>query len=72
MQLVDQLIEAQKKKLLLFAQTIVPTVTEEDLWQPNDFTELEMHPHFRYEEGFLHALLSVKAALAAEQAEKRA
>lgn len=62
-QLLDELIEGQKKKVLQTAQRIVPHITEEDLLQPNDFPELEFHPHFRYEEGILDGLRVAKTAL---------
>jgi hypothetical protein len=57
----------QKKKLLEVARRIVPQAVEDDLWQPNDFPELEMHPLFRYEEGVLHGLLSADAFLSMQQ-----
>jgi hypothetical protein len=31
--------------------------------QPNDFPELEHHPHFRYEEGILDGMQVVRSAL---------
>jgi hypothetical protein len=65
-QLLDELIAEQKKKLLSVAHRILPHVIEDDLMQPNDFPELEMHPHFRYEEGILDGLQVAKAALLAE------
>lgn len=64
--LLDELIEQQKKTLLATAQRIVPGVIEDDLLQPNDFPELEMHPYFRYEEGVLAGLLEAKMALLAK------
>ncbi len=63
--LFDELIEGQKKKVLSTARRIVPHVTEEDLLQPNDFPALELHPHFRYEEGILDGLRVAKTALLA-------
>lgn len=66
MQLLDELIEGQRKKLLSTAKRIVPHVIEDDLLQPNDFPQLELHPHFRYEEGILHGLQVAKAAILAE------
>jgi len=65
-QLLDEMIAQQKQKLLAIAQRIVPHVTADDLLQPNDFPELEHHPHFRYEEGILSGLQAAKAALAVE------
>ncbi len=62
-QLLDEMIAQQKVKLLKMARRIVPHITEEDLLQPNDFPELEGHPHFRYEEGVLGGLLAARAAL---------
>lgn len=63
---LKELIAFQQKKLLQVARRIEPGITEEDLWQPNDFPTLEMHPEFRYEEGVLHGLLAVEMALQAD------
>ena len=64
-ELFNELIEGQKKKLLSTAQRIVPHVTMDDLLQPNDFPELEFHPHFRYEEGILDGLQVARTAFLA-------
>ena len=66
--LFDELIEQQKKVLMKLAREILPQVTEDDLLQPNDFSELELHPYFRYEEGLLHGFQAAKAAFQAEYA----
>ena len=63
--LLDQLIDGQKEKLLKSARQIVPHVTQDDLMQPNDFSQLEFHPLFRYEEGTLDGLCVAKAAILA-------
>jgi hypothetical protein len=65
LQLLQELIEGQKKTLYASARRIVPHVTPDDLLQPNDFPELEYHPHFRYEEGILDGLQVAYAALLA-------
>lgn len=65
-QLLNELIEDQQKKLLATAQRIVPRITSDDLLQPNDFPELELHPHFRYEEGILDGLRVARTALLAK------
>ncbi len=65
MKILDELIEQQKKVVLKTAKRIVPHIIEDDLLQPNDFPELEMHPHFRYEEGILAGLYLVQQAFAA-------
>ena len=67
LQLLEELIEGQKNKLLSSARRIVPHVTADDLLQPNDFPELELHPYFRYEEGILDGLQVARAALLALQ-----
>jgi hypothetical protein len=59
-QLFEELVKGQKAKLLLLAKRIIPHITEEDLLQPNDFPELENHPLFRYEEGVLEGILTVR------------
>jgi len=61
--LLDGMIEQQKNVLLKTGRRIVPMLTPEDILQPNDYLELENHPHFRYEEGILAGLQSTKSAL---------
>ena len=68
--LLDCLIENQKKALLKMAKSVVFHVTEDDLLQPNDFPELENNPYFRYEEGVLHGYQSAKMALLCSLSEK--
>lgn len=58
----NELIEGQKQKLYLIAKRIIPSITPEDLLQPNDFPLLENHPEFRYEEGVLHGFLAAQFA----------
>ena len=62
-EVLDELIVQQKKQLLKTAKRIGPHVTEDDLLQPNDFPELEFHPHFRHEEGILDGLLIARTDL---------
>lgn len=61
-EIFDALIERQRKVFLSMARRVIPSVTEEDLLQPNDFPALENHPAVRYEEGVLHGLQAAKAA----------
>jgi hypothetical protein len=60
--LFDEMISAQRDKLLKYGQRILPHVTEEDLLQPNDFPQIENHPIFRYEEGVLAGLMAARMA----------
>ena len=61
--LLQELVDQQQEKLLQTARRILPRITPDDLLQPNDFPELEMHPHFRYEEGILDGLRVAQMAL---------
>ncbi len=61
-EIFDSLITLQRKKILECAKILHPSITEEDLLQPNDFPVLENHPFFRYEEGVLEGLLTARAA----------
>ncbi len=61
--LLDEICEAQHEKVLKCGRTFVPNLTSEDALQPCDYPELELNPHFRYEEGVLEGVQTVKAAL---------
>ena len=63
--LVDEIAQAQRQRLLALGRKIRPNLTEEDLLQPNDYPELESDPLFRYEEGVLEGILTVRMALLA-------
>lgn len=61
--LFDEMIAFQEKKLLNYASEIIKNVTSDDILQPNDYSELENHPFFRYEEGVLKGLQTAKMAV---------
>lgn len=61
-EIFDEMIAFQEQKLLKIASEIVPNITSDDILQPFDFPELEKHPHFRYEEGYLKGLFAAKMA----------
>lgn len=63
--LLQELAEQQRRKLLECGKSLVPGLTDDDLWQPNDFPVLENHPLFRYEEGLWAGILTAIAAVAA-------
>jgi hypothetical protein len=58
----DELARQQREKIKKFAHGLIPYLTDDDLLQPNDFPELERHPHFRYEEGVLEGILTARMA----------
>lgn len=61
--LIGEMIEEQKQLLLNLGRKRIPSLTPEDLLQPNDYPALEEDPIFRYEEGILAGLQSVQVAL---------
>jgi hypothetical protein len=65
---LERACSQQHERLFALGRRLVPTLTLEDLMQPNDYEELEGHPLFRYEEGVLEGLLSALAVLRAELA----
>lgn len=62
---MTELVEYQRQRLLREGRKIVPTLTPEDMLQPNDYPELENNPEFRYEEGVFAGMLSAQTALQA-------
>lgn len=69
--IIDQIIEGQQEKLLKAGRALVPKLTSEDVLQPNDYPELELNPFFRYEEGILEGMHTVRSALLAFFAENK-
>lgn len=61
--LIQEIEQGQQKTLYSIGRRIVPTLTEEDLLQPNDYPELENNPHFRYEEGVLAGIRTIQMSL---------
>jgi hypothetical protein len=71
--LIEEMVQWQRKKLLEEGRKIVPTLTPDDVLQPNDFPELENNPEFRYEEGILAGYQSMQVAVRSQlNSEKRA
>jgi len=62
---IFEIITQQEKELLDNGRRIVPTLTPEDMLQPNDYPELENNPNFRYDEGVLAGLNTIQMALRA-------
>lgn len=70
-ELIESLIEDHRKKIFKHARDIVPKITPDDILQVNDFPILEENPFFRYEEGILEGLLTVKMAFLAWKKDKQ-
>lgn len=66
-ELVEEMIESQRERLLTLARRLLPGATAEDLLQPHDYPELADHPEFHFEDGILAGYLAVLAALRARR-----
>jgi len=64
--LFDQLIEQQQNKVLKIAKQSYPSVTPEDIRNPQDFSKLRQHENFNFEDGILAGFISAKMAVLAE------
>ncbi|MDX8431470.1 MAG: hypothetical protein SNF33_06705 [Candidatus Algichlamydia australiensis] len=64
-ELLDEMVIFQEKKLMKIGSQIIPHLTTDDMLQPNDFPELENHPEFRFEEGVLKGIHTARSALLA-------
>ena len=64
--IIEQIVHQQRQKIVSHSRKVIPHITQEDLFQPQDYPELVLDPEFCYEEGLLHGLESALAALRAE------
>lgn len=64
--LLTKLVEQQRQKVLRVGRTFVPSLTFEDILNPQTFPELNRSALFNYEDGILAGLLSAQIALRAE------
>jgi len=65
LKILDEIVETQREKVVACGREFIPHLTSEDVLQPNDYPDLETNPHFRYEEGILEGMQTVRAALLA-------
>lgn len=63
--LMEEVIEGQRLKVLRSGRTFLPQLTTDDVLQPNDYPELEANPLFRYEEGALEGMHTMRSAILA-------
>ena len=61
-ELIQELIQHQKSKVLKVAREIVPDLTPEDIRNPQDFPELVADTMFNYEDGILTGYLTFQTA----------
>jgi hypothetical protein len=62
----EQMISAQRDKVLRLAREAVPNVGLDDILNPHDFPALKAHPTFEYEDGLLAGLMAAHVAVRAE------
>ncbi len=67
-QLVDEMEQLQRQKVLELARRLRPGLTLEDVSNPHDFPELG-DPDWQYEDGILAGVQSVLAAVRARRRE---
>jgi hypothetical protein len=60
---LEELIAYQKKKVLDLAQRIQPGVTDEDIRNVHDFPKIYADPFFQFEDGQLAGYVAAKIAL---------
>jgi hypothetical protein len=60
---LEELIVYQKKKVLALAQRIQPGVTDEDIRNVHDFPKIYSDPFFQFEDGQLSGFVAAKIAL---------
>ena len=61
--LLEEMISFQKQKVLKVAREIDPTLTPEDIRNPQDFPKIYQDFLFNYEDGILTGYLAVQKAL---------
>lgn len=64
-ELLEEMVSRQEQTLVQIGRNFVPYLTRDDALQPNDYPELEKNPYFRYEEGVLAGMHTVRAAILA-------
>lgn len=63
--ILDEMITAQRAKVLRIGREYAPEATPEDLMNPHDIPELERAAQFHFEDGILSGYLSARIALRA-------
>jgi hypothetical protein len=63
--LLEEMIAAQRERLLALARRLAPELAPDDLLQPHDHPALAASPDFNFEDGILAGYLALRAALRA-------
>ena len=65
--MLDEMVAAQRQRVVDLAHRIEPTLSPDDLLQPHDHPALAANPDFNFEDGILAGYLAVRAALRASR-----
>jgi hypothetical protein len=65
LEVVEELVAYQQKKVLLLAQRIHPGLTEEDVRNIHDYPDVYGDPIFQFEDGQLAGFVAARIALKA-------
>ena len=63
--LLSEMHKQQVEKAKKVAHKIIPSLTDEDLLNPDNFAQIAQSPQFMYEDGIAAGILSSKIALRA-------
>ncbi|HEX9287245.1 MAG TPA: hypothetical protein VF999_08270 [Thermoanaerobaculia bacterium] len=66
-QLLEEMISAQRQRLLALARRLEPRLGPDDLLQPHDHPSIAASPDFNFEDGILAGYLAFRAALRASR-----
>jgi len=64
-QCLEEMIRLQREKVFMIATKLNSSITRDDLFNPQDFVELERSGLFNFEDGILAGLMSAQMALRA-------
>jgi hypothetical protein len=65
--MLDEMVAAQRQRVVELAHRIEPALAPDDLLQPHDHPALAASPDFNFEDGVLAGYLAVRAALRASR-----
>jgi hypothetical protein len=65
--LLEEMISAQRRRLLALARRLEPGLGPDDLLQPHDHPSIAASPDFNFEDGILAGYLAFRAALRASR-----
>jgi hypothetical protein len=65
--LLEEMIAAQRERVLALGRRLAPELTSDDLLQPHDHPRLAGNPDFNFEDGMLAGYLAFRAAFRARR-----